>query len=452
MSWDLVEMGSFLKERKGRFKPDDKEINGLKRIEKIDFSGKIFLSEKSSKTNMILIKKGGLVISGINVAKGAMAIYKGTEDIKATIHYSSYEYDKNKIDIEFLNHFLKSQIFIEALKGQIPGGIKTEIKPKHILPLKVFIPASIEEQKELVKLLDKRNASVNSISTELTHQFNLVKKLRQAFLREAMQGKLTAEWREQNPDVETATELLAEIKAEKEQLINDPPAGRAGKKIKKQKPLPPITKEEIPFEIPENWVWCRLGEVIIFGPSNGYSPRESKKGQGIKCLTLTATTYGFFDSNHYKYVDENISEDSYLWIKENDILLQRGNSIDFVGIAALCESINDKYIYPDLMIKIRVGKFISPKYLHKLLISPFWRSYFQNNASGAQKSMPKINQGVVLRTLVPLPPLSEQKAIVEKLDELMAYCDSLEESIKNSQSQNEMLMQAVLKEAFEDKK
>ncbi len=444
MSWELVEIGSFLKERKGRFKPDDKEIKNLKRIDKINFSGEIFLSDKSSKTNMILIKKGDLVISGINVAKGAMAIYHGDENVKATIHYSSYIYDKDKIDIEFLSHFLKSQTFINAIKEQIPGGIKTEIKPKHILPLKVYIPTSIKEQREIVKILNNRNQSVNSISTELTHQLNLVKQLRQAFLREAMQGKLTADWREQNPDIEPASELLAKIKAEKERLIKE-------KKIKKQKPLSPITKDEIPFEIPENWVWCRLGEIITFGPTNGYSPRASKNGQGIKCLTLTATTSGLFNPLYYKYVDENISDDSYLWIQDKDILLQRGNSIDFVGIAALCENINDKYIYPDLMIKIRFGEFIHPNYIHKLLISPIWREYFQNNASGAQKSMPKINQKVVIKTLIPLPSLSEQKVIVEKLDKLMAYCDQLEKSIKNSQSQNEMLLQQVLREALEPK-
>ena len=440
MSWEIVEIGSFLKERKGRYKPDDKEIKGLKRIDKINFLGEIFLSDKLSKTNMILIKKGDLVISGINVAKGAMAIYNCDEEIKATIHYSSYIYEKDKIDIEFLSHFLKSQTFINAIKEQIPGGIKTEIKPKHILPLKVFIPTSITEQKKIVEILYNRNQSVDKISIELTHQLDLVKQLRQAFLREAMQGKLVP----QIPNDEPASELLANIKAEKEQLIKE-------KKIKKQKTLPPITKEEIPFDIPDNWVWCRLNDITTFGPTNGYSPRASKKEYGTKCLTLTATTSGFFNAKHFKYADEIIPEDSHLWLKDNDILLQRGNSLDFVGIAALCENIHDKYIYPDLMIKIRVGQFIYPKYIHKLLISPVWRCYFQNNASGAQKSMPKINQKVVLMTLVPLPPLPEQKRIVAKLDELMTYCDSLEKSIKNSQNQNEMLLQQVLREALEPK-
>jgi type I restriction enzyme, S subunit len=440
MSWEVVEMKTFLSERKGRYKPDDRSIAGLKRIEKIDFLGNIYLSKKHSKTGMILIKQGDLVISGINVEKGAMSIYKGKEDIIATIHYSSYKYNPEKINIEFLRHFLKSPEFIEALKDHVPGGIKTEIKPKHILPLKVCIPTNIDEQKDIVDFLDKQNHKLDNQSAELTHQLNLVKKLRQAFLREAMQGKLVP----QDPNDEPASMLFEKVKSNNERLIQE-------KKIKKMKHLPPIAKEEIPFKIPENWVWCRLGEIINFGPSNGYSPKESSKETDIRCLTLTATTKGSFNQNYFKYVDIEIDENSYLFVRDGDILLQRGNSIDFVGIAALCRNVTNKIIYPDLMIKIRVGKDISAEYIHRLLISPFWRKHFQENASGAQKTMPKINQGIVTKTLIPLPPLAEQHRIIAKLDELMQYCDKLETSIKESQSQNELLLQQVLREALEPK-
>ena len=79
----------FLNERTERFNPKDKKISHLDRIDKIDFSGKIFISKKNSNTNMILIHPGDLVISGVNVSKGALSIYKGERQILATIHYSS---------------------------------------------------------------------------------------------------------------------------------------------------------------------------------------------------------------------------------------------------------------------------------------------------------------------------------------------------------------------------
>lgn len=93
------------------------------------------------------------------------------------------------------------------------------------------------------------------LGAELIHQQTLLKKLRQQILQEAIEGKLTADWRAQNRDVEPASELLKRIAAEKAQMVKD-------KKIKAQKPLPPITNEKKPFELPQGWEWCRLGALV----------------------------------------------------------------------------------------------------------------------------------------------------------------------------------------------
>lgn len=91
-----VPISSILEERDGHYKPTDRKICKLKRLNKIDFSGSIHLSDKPTKTNMIIVEPGDLVISGINVAKGAIAVYEGKEPITATIHYSSYIFDEKK--------------------------------------------------------------------------------------------------------------------------------------------------------------------------------------------------------------------------------------------------------------------------------------------------------------------------------------------------------------------
>ena len=114
-------IGQFLFEREGKYKPNAIELNGLNRIDKIDFSGNFYIAQKSSNTNMILIKPGDLVISGINVAKGAMAIYQGHEDVTATVHYSSYTFDEGQIDVEYFKRFLKSPEFVRLLKEQVKG-------------------------------------------------------------------------------------------------------------------------------------------------------------------------------------------------------------------------------------------------------------------------------------------------------------------------------------------
>ena len=432
MSWEKVKLEQFLKNRKGRYKPNDKAILGLKRIDKIDFAGNIYLSEKPSNTDMILVKKGDLVISGINVEKGAMNIYLGEDDVVATIHYSSYEFDENNIDIEFLKWFLKSIEFKNALKEQVPGGIKTEIKPKHILPLEVFIPTDIEEQKSIVKNLNRNNNSVNNVSLELTNQLNLIKQLRQSFLREAMQGKLVSN---KTKDSKTGAELLAEIQAEKEKLIKE-------KKIKKSKPLPPISKEEIPFEIPENWVWCRLGEICNYGSSKKIEPNKIEDDVwSLDLEDIEKNTSRIIEKVRYK--DRKSTSTKNLFLKNQVLYSKLRPNLDKVIVADENGVCTTEIVTIDFYIDFN-SYFL--KYYFK-------SNYFINYVVGCTKGMkmPRVGTEEVRSTFFPLPPLEIQERIVSKLDELMQFCDHLENSVKESQKLNEQLLQQVLREALQPK-
>jgi type I restriction enzyme S subunit len=255
--WQKVKVGDFLFERKEKYQPNDEKIAGLGRINKIDFSGNFHIAQKPSNTKMILICPDDLVISGINVAKGAMGVYRGDKNIKATIHYSSYTFDEGKINVDYFKRFLKSAEFVKLLQEQVKGGIKTEIKPKHILPLKINLP-SIKEQKIIVKKLKDIETEESDLKQEITQQQILLKKLRQQILQEAIEGKLTQDWRVKNPNTEPASELLKRIQAEKQQLIKD-------KKIKAQKPLSVITEDEKLFKLPKSWVWCQVNDTQYLG-------------------------------------------------------------------------------------------------------------------------------------------------------------------------------------------
>ena len=438
MSWEKVKLEQFLKNRKGRYKPNDKAILGLKRIDKIDFAGNIYLSEKPSNTDMILVKKGDLVISGINVEKGAMNIYLGEDDVVATIHYSSYEFDENNIDIEFLKWFLKSIEFKNALKEQVPGGIKTEIKPKHILPLEVFIPTDIEEQKNIVKNLNRNNNSVNDISSELTNQLNLIKQLRQSFLREAMQGKLVSN---DTKDGKTGAELLAEIQTEKENLIKE-------KKIKKSKPLPPISEEEIPFEIPENWVWCRLGETgeLKRGKSK-HRPRNDENlfMNGIHPFIQTGDVARSKNTGYVIYTVNGYYND--FGLGQSQIQKKGTLCITIAANIAECGFLGFDACTPDSIVNyISIYKVIE-KFVFYYLIDA--KDEIEKYAPAtAQKN---INLGILNDLKIPFPSLHEQEQIVAKLDKLMQFCDHLETSVKESQKLNEQLLQQVLREALQPK-
>lgn len=419
MSWSKVKMGEFLINRESRFKPKDKAIAGLKRIDKIDFSGTIYLSDKPSNTDMIIVKKGDLVISGINVEKGAMSVYQGKEDVTATIHYSSYSFDEKKIDIEFLKMFLKSPEFKIALKEQVPGGIKTEIKPKHLLPLEVNIPTQISDQKEIVKRFTGIRKLSSSVDTEIINQQDLLTQLRQSFLREAMQGKLV----KQDPKDGHAKDLLEKIKAEK------------AKSGRKEKEFPPIKPEEIPFEIPENWVWCRFSDVVLvesnlvspfdFPNHPHVAPDNIEKNTGKLLAYKTVKEDDVRSANHYFYAGQLVY--SKVRPKLNKVVL-----VDFEG---LCSA----DMYP-------LRSLIDPSFLKFCMLSEFFLTEvdrFDNRVK-----MPKINQNQLSQIPIILPPLAEQIRIVEKLTELLNLCDLLQASIQASQQQNELLLQQVLKEAL----
>ena len=187
-SWEKVEISSFLTERQQRFKPAEANSLGLNRIEKIDFSGFIHISNhKPTRTDMILVKIGDLVISGINVEKGAVSIYEGDDDVLATIHYSSYEFDKSKIDVNYFEWFLQSRIFLNILKEQAGSGIKTELKPKKLLPLKIQLP-DIDTQREIVKRINAVADEIKELKSINEKNEILSASLRQAILQEAVQS------------------------------------------------------------------------------------------------------------------------------------------------------------------------------------------------------------------------------------------------------------------------
>ncbi len=433
--WKKVKIGEFLFERKGKYKPDDEIITGLKRIHKIDFSGNFHIVQKPSKTNMILVCSGDLVISGINVAKGAMGIYHGEEDITATIHYSSYTSDMSKIEIGYFRRFLKSAEFIRLLQSQVKGGIKTEIKPKHLLALEIDLP-DIQEQKQIVKYFERIETEDRELKQELTHQQSLLKKLRQQILQEAIEGKLSQDWRAKNPNAEPAGKLLKRIQAEKQQLIKD-------KKIKNQKPLPAISEAEKPFELPEGWAWCRLGEAS-YEFQYGTSSKSLENGD-IPVLRMGNIQNGQIIWSKLVYSNDNEEIDKFNLI-EDDLLFNRTNSRELVGKTGLYKG-NQKSIYAGYLVRFHMATGIDANYTNFVMNSPLhnnWCNEVKTDAIGQSN----INATKLSNFRFPLPPLAEQKAIVAKVEKLLSLCDQLQAQITQNQSHADGLMQAVLTAAF----
>ncbi len=196
-----------------RYKPDDKLISKYQRLDKIDFSGTMHISNKPTKTDMILVYSGDLVISGINVAKGAITVYQGKEPVCATIHYSAYTFNDSIVDLDYFKFFVKSPAFIETLKQQVKGGIKTEIKPKHLLPLEISIP-DLSEQKRIVSVLLKNLKKTEELQKEIAVKYSIKE------LSPKQRNELIRKWLYLDSDIQTANELtrIKELDKKTEQI------------------------------------------------------------------------------------------------------------------------------------------------------------------------------------------------------------------------------------------
>lgn len=444
MNWKIVPFGRFLKERRGKYKPEQANELGLKRVEKIDFSGKIFVGDKTTNTDMILVKSGDLLISGINAEKGAISVYEGEDDVFATIHYSAYQYDKNLIDIDYLKWFLKSDAFRKLLRASAANGIKTELRAKHLLPLAIALPP-LAVQHEIIAQLNARYATVEAIEANLTRQQAQLTDLKQAILREAVQGQLTARWRSttegSNPPAskaETGAELLARIRAHKQKLILEG-------KLKKEKPLPPITPADIPFDLPDDWVWCRLGEIM---ESSFYGPRFDKNDYvtqgGIPTIRTTDITLdGQISLENAPCVVVDAKKLELYRVLDGDLVLTRtGSSIGTMAIFR-----GDGIALPSAyLIRFRFSQLTSPEFILRILKSPFWKSLMVGNTTTT--AVPNINATSLSAMPIPLPPLSEQQAIVARVGSLLERADAVAERLAVARQQAGALRQAVLREAF----
>lgn len=280
------------------------------------------------------------------------------------------------------------------------------------------------------------------LGAELTHQQSLLKKLRQQILQEAIEGKLTDVWRAQNPDVEPACDLLERIATVKAQLGKN-------KVVKVQKTFAPINKDEIPFNLPKSWRWCRLGELLLsmqYGTSKKCSYDETKH---TPILRIPNVSSGVLCANDLKFAKLSDGEIEQYSLQVGDLLLIRSNgSRDLVGRAVFVSDEYDSFGFAGYLIRLRfVTSMLNTKFIQRYLDSPYLRSLIEAPLR-TTVGINNINSTELSNLKVCLPPLREQQAIVEKVEKLFTICDRIEAQINQNQANAEQLLQAVLIEAF----
>ena len=233
-------------------------------------------------------------------------------------------------------------------------------------------------------------------------------KLKKSVLQAAIQGKLT----QQLSTDGDAKDLLEKIRAEKNKLISEG-------KLKADKTLPPIQAEEIPFDIPENWQWVRLGEILKFAQYG--TAKKSQKNGLMPVLRMGNLQDGKIVWKNLAYTSDEGDMKNYKLVA-NDILFNRTNSIELVGKVAIYKGEREA-IFAGYLIRLQ-SILTNNDFLNFLMQSAHYKNFcYSVQTRGVSQS--NINAEKLKNFLIPLPPLAEQKRIVERVEKIFSEIEQL---------------------------
>jgi len=391
--WPNVPLREVLTERQ-ETPPDYALISGeISVIAKIGFNdGKIQLrNDGKTKTKMILVRPGDLVISGINAAKGAVSFYgeENADPIAATIHYSSYIPDKTKIDIKYLWWLLRSNKFRDLLLEYVPGGIKTEIKAKRFLPVPIPLPP-LDEQRRTVARIEELAARI-----------------------------------------EEAQDLRRRAAEEAEMLLNSK--------------LSSIFKRFVQ----QNGL-SKLGDLIVkAGYGTSTKCQYETVENSVPVLRIPNIASEKIDFSDMKYGVLGDKELKKVLVSEDDLLVVRTNgSADLVGRCAVVSELLGPTAFASYLIRIRCDPEVIYPYYLQLMLKHLRTEGKLFNFARTTAGQYNVSLGRLREAEIPVPPLDEQRRIVARLDELQAQVDRLKKHQVRTAEELDALLPAVLDRAF----
>lgn len=472
VNWKTVKLGDIFQQYRNELWIKDAESYGQITISKrgsISFRGsktgksigrkRQFMLDLKTHPNTLLFTRQG-------VADGAIAFAPAEVDrCIATENMPMFSLNESMATKSFIQHLLLSAQFKSELAKIVPvGTAQKSIHERDLMKIPIELP-SLTQQKMIEALLDSQSNNCNLLTAEITEQEALLKKLRQSILQDAIQGKLTADWRKKHPVgpvpspgapeappagsgdpayIEPASVLLERIQAEKQKLI-------AAKKIRKQKPLPPINPNEIPFDLPEGWEWTRLDDLIDVGSGVAKGKKYKKKTTNIDYLRVANVQRSYLDLQVIKKITVSEEDADRYLLQKNDLLVTEGGDPDKVGRCAIWNNEIKPCIHQNHIFRLRdfarSKDGMSKRFLMGMINSVSSQEYFLRGYKQTT-NLASINKTVLRSTPICVPPLAEQKAIVEKVGELFGWCDELERQIAKSKQNADALMASVLTDAF----
>ena len=418
-NWMWVRLSSIIDVRDGTHDSPKYHSEGIPLITsknlssgKLDFENvKLISYEDAKKINeRSYVENGDILFAMIGTIGNPVIVDTDKEFcIKNVALFKRYK--GSEFNMNYLYYFLLMEQY-EMQKITL-GGLQPFVSLKlfrsHLVPLPPLAEQKriVERVEEIFHLLDTIDQAQEKYSADSQI-------LKAKLITAGIQGKLT----KQLPSDGTAEELYQQIQAEKQKLIKEG-------KLKKEKPLPPVSPEEVPFEIPENWMWVRLVDITT-KITSGSTPSGGKKGNSY-------VPQGFCFFREQNIYNDGIHHDGMVYISEellntrenstvlpNDILLNiTGGSI---GRCAIIPDDFSKGSINQHILIIRLVEKEMINYIHDLLCSPYYQGIIKSKVVGDKDGF---SGGRCKATLIPLPPLAEQKRIADVLEKALGALDKV---------------------------
>lgn len=375
----------------------------------------------------------------------------------------------NSVAPRFLLYYLKNPNYISRAASKMTGSAGQKRVPTPYFTEQLFPLPPLPEQQRIVARIDQLMARCDALETlhkereekRLAVHAAAIKQLidtpdasawdfieqhfgtlysvkenlaelRKAILQLAVMGRLVP----QNPNDPPASELLKEIKAEKQRLVKEG-------KIKKPKPLLPVTEAEKPYALPKGWEWVRLGNIGLIGSSSRVHQRDWRS-DGVPFYRareiVKLSTFGFVKNELF------ISEDLYQLLSKNGLVPEVNDlmitGVGTIGVPYLVKE-TDRFYFKDASVLIFKNLYnLYAQFLCRVFKSSFWNASIHDGSMGT--TVHTLTIGRATETIIPLPPIPEQHRIVAKIDELMALCDTLEQQIDAASGKQTELLNAVM--------
>ncbi len=266
-----------------------------------------------------------------------------------------------------------------------------------------------------------------------------VNALKQTILQLAVMGKLVP----QDPDDEPASELLKRIARERTRM-------EAEGTCKESRPALPVGEDEQWHEVPKNWQWSRLGQLVLksgagWSPTCELRPRENDEWGVLK---VSAVSWGVFDSDQNKALPSTVQPRAEFEVVTGDFLVSRANTAELVARSVVVEDCPSRLMLSDKIVRLTLSNLTNARFINLANSCCGARNYYAAVAGGTSASMKNVSREQILNLLIPIPPLAEQNRIVAKVDELIALCDRLKADLAESRGRQQRLAATLIESAL----